>query len=72
MPTRYKLNFTIYLFLLTFQVSVSASEPTSQEADQFVAKAEKELHALWLPAMRASWVAETFITDDTRAISDDA
>ncbi len=72
MPARHQLCFTIYLFVLTIQASVFASEPTSQEADRFVANAEKELHDLWLPAMRASWVAETFITDDTRAIADDA
>lgn len=43
--------------------------PTVAEADAFVAKAEKELFDFSIEASRVSWVNNTYITDDTDALS---
>lgn len=43
--------------------------PTAAEADAFVAKAEKELADFSVEAARVSWVNNTYITDDTDALS---
>ena len=43
--------------------------PTVAEADAFVAKAEKELYDFSIEASRVSWVNNTYITDDTDALS---
>jgi len=48
--------------------SASATKPTVAEALAFIASAEKELGALSVDANRASWVEETYITDDTVAL----
>jgi peptidyl-dipeptidase A len=42
--------------------------PTVAEALAFIDSAEKELNALNVDAARASWVEETYITDDTVAL----
>jgi peptidyl-dipeptidase A len=42
-----------------------ATAPTPEEAGQFIESAEKQLLDLWIKEQRASWVQETFITDDT-------
>ena len=41
------------------------STPTVAEAEAFIASAEKELDAMGIEVARASWVEETYITDDT-------
>jgi peptidyl-dipeptidase A len=46
--------------------------PTAEEARQFVDTAEKRLLKLWVAASRASWVQQTFITDDTEEIAAEA
>jgi peptidyl-dipeptidase A len=43
--------------------------PTVAEADAFVAKVEKELYDFSIEASRVSWVNNTYITDDTDALS---
>lgn len=43
--------------------------PTAAEADAFVAKAEKELFDFSIEAARVAWVNNTYITDDTDALS---
>ncbi|HEY0063578.1 MAG TPA: M2 family metallopeptidase [Telluria sp.] len=43
--------------------------PTVAEAERFVADAEARLKQLELNAARADWVYQTFITDDTEAIT---
>jgi peptidyl-dipeptidase A len=45
---------------------------TAEEARAFADGAEKKLLDLWIKASRASWVQQTFITDDTQRISADA
>jgi peptidyl-dipeptidase A len=45
-----------------------AAKPTVAEALAFIDSAEKELSAISITANRASWVEETYITDDTIAL----
>ena len=49
----------------------SGTAPTVAEAEKFMSQAEAQLLDLWIKSSRASWVAESFITDDTEAISAD-
>jgi peptidyl-dipeptidase A len=46
----------------------AAARPTVADALTFIDSAEKELGALNIEAGRASWVEETYITDDTVAL----
>ena len=46
--------------------------PTVDEARAFTDAAETKLLDLWIKSGRASWVQQTFITDDTQRISADA
>jgi peptidyl-dipeptidase A len=48
--------------------SATASKPTVGEALAFIDNAEKELSAINIDVSRASWVEETYITDDTVAL----
>jgi peptidyl-dipeptidase A len=48
--------------------SAPAAKPTVAEAVAFIDSAEKELGAMSIDAARASWVEETYITDDTVAL----
>jgi peptidyl-dipeptidase A len=48
-----------------------AGAATPAAADKFVSASEKQLEELGIKASRAGWVNETFITDDTDAISAD-
>lgn len=51
----------------------AASKPaTADEAKAFVAKASEEMAALLLEAQRADWIANTYITEDTEALSAEA
>jgi peptidyl-dipeptidase A len=50
----------------------AGSAPTVPEAERFISQAETRLLDLWIKNQRASWLAETFITDDTETISADA
>jgi peptidyl-dipeptidase A len=43
--------------------------PTVEEARAFVADVEENLRRLWVARDKASWVNETFITDDTEDLS---
>ena len=43
--------------------------PTVAEATAFVADVEEHLRHLWVARDKASWVNQTFITDDTEALS---
>src|SRR5580658_212559 len=49
-----------------------ADAPTVAEARTFTENAEKRLLPLWIKSSRAQWVQETYITDDTEKISEDA
>jgi len=47
------------------QTAAAAAKPTVAEALAFLSSAEKELSAMSVDGARASWVEETYITDDT-------
>jgi peptidyl-dipeptidase A len=46
-----------------------AQQPTEADAARFIAQAEQELNTLNVAVARAQWVQQTFITDDTIALS---
>jgi peptidyl-dipeptidase A len=48
--------------------SAPVAKPTVAEALAFIDSAEKELSAMSIDGARASWVEETYITDDTVAL----
>jgi peptidyl-dipeptidase A len=52
-------------------VSTSASG-SKEEAEKFIAEAEKRLLELSIKSSRADWVKSTFITDDTEALAAEA
>jgi peptidyl-dipeptidase A len=50
-------------------VAQSAAAPTKGEADAFVADAEKQLSEFGIDAARIAWINNTYINDDTDALS---
>src|SRR5687767_8896810 len=46
-----------------------AGPPTVEEAEHFIAEAEKRLTELSIESGRASWVQSNFITSDTEALA---
>ncbi|MBK9264962.1 MAG: M2 family metallopeptidase [Polyangiaceae bacterium] len=50
-------------------VSAKPAAPTVDEAKAFVARVDTDLKKLWTAAARASWVNQTYITDDTVALA---
>ena len=48
--------------------SAAAAKPSVAEALAFIDRAEQELNTLQIDQARASWVEETYITDDTVAL----
>jgi peptidyl-dipeptidase A len=48
-----------------------AAAPTAEEAKAFVAKASEQTRKLLLEVNRADWIANTYITEDTEALSAD-
>ncbi len=48
---------------------LTAEEPSSAQADEFVRQAEEKLLSLWTEAARASWVQSTYITEDTQVLA---
>ena len=82
-----KSIFGRHLFLVTFLIlslglailsscsrgtDMSGGQPSSAEADKFIADAEQRLFDLNVKYARADWVKSIFITDDTEAISAEA
>ena len=51
---------------------MKSSEPSVEDARQFVEGAENRLLTLWIAAQRSAWVQETFITPDTEEIAAEA
>lgn len=47
----------------------AAQEPTAEEAEAFVERAESELLEVWQDSARASWVQATYITEDTEILA---
>lgn len=57
----------------TSNANPAAAKPaTAEEAKAFVAKASEEMAALLIEAQRADWIANTYITEDTEALSAEA
>lgn len=57
----------------TSNANQAAAKPASaEEAKAFVAKASEEMAALLIEAQRADWIANTYITEDTEALSAEA
>jgi len=54
------------------QSEKKAGKPTVREAQAFAEQAEKRLLELWIKSSRASWIQNTFITDDTEKLAADA
>ena len=50
-------------------IAQNSTAPTKAEADAFVARAEKELAEFGVDAARVAWINNTYITDDTDALS---
>ncbi|WP_414713397.1 M2 family metallopeptidase [Sphingomonas sp.] len=50
-------------------VAQNAAAPSKADADAFVAKAEKELAEFGVESARVGWINNTYITDDTDALS---
>lgn len=50
----------------------SAAPPTAADARSFIEQVDRDLRALWSDSARASWVKETYITDDTEAMAAEA
>jgi len=53
----------------TKTTEANGAAPTVDEARAFAAMAEKRLLKLWIDSSRASWVQETYITDDTEVLA---
>ncbi len=49
--------------------AVGPAEPTVDEAKAFVQRVDADLKKLWTASARASWVNQTYITDDTVALA---
>ncbi len=49
--------------------SAKPAAPTVDEAKAFAARVDSDLKKLWTSAARASWVNQTYITDDTVALA---
>ena len=63
------------IFLLSFLTIACLAQqpvPPSSSAADFMKTAEQRLNDVGVKASRASWVQETYITDDTEALSADA
>jgi peptidyl-dipeptidase A len=63
------------VFLVVFMTTLTAAQsptPTSAELQKFLDDAEARLNKLAVKGNRAGWVQETYITDDTEAISAEA
>ena len=50
-------------------IAQAQNAPTASEADAFVAQAQKELGEFSVEAARVAWINNTYITDDTDALS---
>ena len=53
----------------TTPAEASKAPPTPEEAQQFVTRVNADLKTIYTDAARASWVASTYITDDTEKLA---
>ncbi|HEX4824363.1 MAG TPA: M2 family metallopeptidase [Candidatus Polarisedimenticolaceae bacterium] len=72
MLRRLAVAFAAVLCLRSASAAPADKPPTPEEAKAFIERAESSLLSLWIDAERASWVYETFITDDTEKIQAEA
>src|SRR5215471_330824 len=69
---RFGLNSLLILILsavVVAQTQSSKKQPSGADIETFITAAERRLNDLNVKGNRAGWVQETFITDDTEAIS---
>ncbi|MCP4655069.1 MAG: M2 family metallopeptidase [bacterium] len=59
----------LVLTVLATPAVLAAGEPTPEEAEAFLEKAEAQLLELLITAERAGWVQATFITEDTELLA---
>jgi peptidyl-dipeptidase A len=52
--------------------AAAARPPTVEEARAFLDGVERDLRRLWTQSSRASWINQTYITEDTESLSADA
>src|SRR5712671_3854492 len=62
----------LLLLLIAMNAYAQTAPPTVAEAQEFMNKAEAQFAELVVKVNRATWVQETYITDDTEAIAADA
>ena len=60
------------LFVTSSGAAQARHTSTLAQAQRFMARAEAELYDLGVKAQQAEWVAETYITDDTEALTAEA
>ena len=63
------MRLVSFLLLAVLPPFGAAQTRTVKDARAFLAEAEEKLAAVGLEANRAQWVAATYITDDTEALS---
>ena len=68
----FSLSVGLALMSCTDHPNVVSGAGSKDEAEKFIADAEKRLLELNIKAGRADWVKSTFITDDTEALAADA
>ncbi len=68
----FSLSVGLALMSCTDNPNVVSGAGSKDEAEKFIADAEKRLLELNIKAGRADWVKSTFITDDTEALAADA
>ncbi len=69
MISRAAMAVALTLSAPAFAADTPTTIPTAAEADAFVAAAEKDYAAFSVSAARASWINQTYITDDSDAIA---
>lgn len=61
--------FVLFATAIFAQSQPNNPSPTVADAEKFIQQAEQRLNELSVKQSRASWVQQTYITDDTEAIS---
>lgn len=63
---------TAALLLPALTGTCGPAQPSPEEAEAFIEKAEQHLQELWIKAERAAWVQSTYITEDTQILAAEA
>src|SRR3954469_25781742 len=65
-------SLVFLLSVLSMNAYAQTAPPTVAEAQEFMNKAEAQFAEQGIKVQRATWVQETYITDDTEALAADA